>query len=377
MEENRLTKYLEEVTVQQYKSDVGFRTLVESVNENMYIIPKYQRKYRWKKEQVVSLVESLLRGLPIPPIYTCRNSENQLEILDGQQRVMSLFFYYIGYFFNRRTKNAIDFSDLEVGNSSFTEALKNQFQLKELHINLRDNKGKNINVDYASLPIEIKRKVDYTSITVIEIKIGKEDRREEILQNIFANLNKNGALLSSQEQRNGIYMCEFYDMLRNFNKKNVKWRKLWGKEDAIDRDLEALLRFCALKRNIALVNQNNGRLEFEINGYYGSYTDLLDKFSQETVNFTKEDIGEYEKSLREFVNLFNVNSVLSKELSVMEGFYVIYEKLGIKKTISNQLFNVIKASPQYKNNCGQHTANIKKMNGRWNAVYDVWDKFSE
>ena len=92
MEENRLTKYLEEVTVQQYKSDVGFRTLVESVNENMYIIPKYQRKYRWKKEQVVSLVESLLRGLPIPPIYTCRNSENQLEILDGQQRVMSLFF---------------------------------------------------------------------------------------------------------------------------------------------------------------------------------------------------------------------------------------------------------------------------------------------
>ena len=196
MEENRLTKYLEEVTVQQYKSDVGFRTLVESVNENMYIIPKYQRKYRWKKEQVVSLVESLLRGLPIPPIYTCRNSENQLEILDGQQRVMSLFFYYIGYFFNRRTKNAIDFSDLEVGNTSFTEALKNQFQLKELHINLKDNKGKNINVDYASLPIEIKRKVDYTTITVIEIKIRKEDRREEILQNIFANLNKNGALLS-------------------------------------------------------------------------------------------------------------------------------------------------------------------------------------
>ena len=92
---------LRQTGIQQYKTDVGFRTLMESVNENLYIIPKYQRKYRWTKEQVISLAESLIYGLPIPPIYTCRNTENQLEILDGQQRIMSLFFYYIGsYFFD-------------------------------------------------------------------------------------------------------------------------------------------------------------------------------------------------------------------------------------------------------------------------------------
>ena len=64
---------LKKISIQQYKTDVGFRTLVESVNENLYIIPKYQRKSRWSKEQVVSLIESLICGLPIPPIYTCRN----------------------------------------------------------------------------------------------------------------------------------------------------------------------------------------------------------------------------------------------------------------------------------------------------------------
>ncbi len=95
MEADRVTAYLEKPVIQQYKSDVGFRTLVDSVNDNMYVIPKYQRKYRWNREKVVDLTESLLRGLPIPPIYTCRNADNQLEILDGQQRVMSLFFYYI------------------------------------------------------------------------------------------------------------------------------------------------------------------------------------------------------------------------------------------------------------------------------------------
>ncbi len=71
MADEKIIKYLGRAAVMQYKTDIGFRTLVESVNENMYIIPRYQRKYRWKKEQLTGLVESLLRGLPIPPIYNC------------------------------------------------------------------------------------------------------------------------------------------------------------------------------------------------------------------------------------------------------------------------------------------------------------------
>lgn len=195
MSEDKITKYLEKVTVQQYKSDIGFRTLAESVNANMYIIPKYQRKYRWSKEQAVGLVESLLRGFPIPPIYTYRNSNNQLEILDGQQRVMSLFFYYMGYFLSKRKNSEIDFSNLEIGDSSFADALREQFPLEEFHIILKGSTGKEINADYASLPVEVKRRVDYTAITVIEIKVGCEDKRDEILETICLNLNRGNAHL--------------------------------------------------------------------------------------------------------------------------------------------------------------------------------------
>ena len=48
---------LRQTGIQQYKTDVGFRTLMESVNENLYIIHKYQRKYSWTNEQVNSLAE--------------------------------------------------------------------------------------------------------------------------------------------------------------------------------------------------------------------------------------------------------------------------------------------------------------------------------
>lgn len=373
MSGDKLSDYLRGVTVQQYKSDIGFRTLVEGVNENMYIIPKYQRKYRWNKEQVVSLVESLLRGLPIPPIYTCRNSNNQLEILDGQQRVMSLFFYYIGYFLNKRKESAINFSELDVGETTFEKALLDQFQVEKLQINLKDANGQEFNADYSSLPIEVRRKVDYTAITIIEIKIEREEKREAILQTIFANLNKNGALLSPQEQRNGIYMCEFYDMLREFNKKNSKWRKLWGREDAKDKDLETLLRFCALKNSVHLKTKKGKEFEFEIKGYYGSYAELLDRFSEGTVHFKSDEIAEYKKSLEEFVDLFDIHVVLSSKVLLMEGFYIIYEKLGVKETISKNILDAVQSSDGYKNNNGQRTVNIKKMNRRWNAVYEVWN----
>ena len=74
------------ISVQQYKTDMGFKALVEGVHDNLFVIPEYQRKYRWSKTQVEELASSLIRDLPIPPIYTYRNENGQLEILDGQQR---------------------------------------------------------------------------------------------------------------------------------------------------------------------------------------------------------------------------------------------------------------------------------------------------
>jgi len=375
--EDRIVEYLDITSVHQYKSDIGFRTLVESVNDNMYIIPKYQRKYRWGKKQVVGLVESLLKGLPIPPIYTCRNEKNQLEILDGQQRVMSLFFYYIGYFLNKRKESAIDFTGLEVGNSSFEDALKGQYPLEELHIDLKGIDGKEINVDYAALPVEVKRRVNYTTITVIEIKIGREEKKNEILQTIFANLNKNGALLSNQEQRNGIYICKFYDMLRKFNKNNMKWRKLWGREDSKDRDLETLLRFCALKQYVYCTKSDEGKsIDFKIKGYYSSYAEMLDHFSEESVLFESQTVSEFNRSLEKFVELFEINTVLSSKVALMEGFFIIFEKLGIKEKITKELLDSVQSAGGYKDNSGQRTVNIRKMNGRWNAVYEIWKGFS-
>lgn len=366
MSQNEVTQYLENTVIQQYKTDIGFRTLVDSVNDNMYIIPKYQRKFRWDKERVIGLVESLLKGLPIPPIYTCRNKENQLEILDGQQRVMSLFFYYIGYFLNNKKNNAINFSELEVGKSSFKDALMEKYSMEELHINLVGENGKEINVDYATLPVEVKRKLDYTTITVIEIKIDQPGKHEEVLRTIFANLNKRGMLLSDQEQRNGIYNCEFYDMIQEFNKNNKKWRKIWGREDSKERDMEILVRLCALKKYVSVREEN-----FVIDGYNSSYAEMLDRFSQESMKLERTEINEYKKSLEQFVELFHTKTTFSSKINLLDSLFILYEKKNLNFIITEELCKNISNSAAYKASLRQGTVKIKKINERWKAVDEI------
>lgn len=363
---------LKGISIQQYKTDVGFRTLVEGVNENLYIIPKYQRKYRWSKEQVISLVESLIRGLPIPPIYTCRNSENQLEILDGQQRVLSLFFYYIGYYLDRKKNNSVDFSEIQVENCSFIEALTNQLALEELHIQLKNEDEKEFNVDYANLPMEMKRRIDYTSITVIEIKIDVEEQRTKVLRKIFENLNAKGSLLTQQELRNGIYACAFYNMLQEYNRHDDKWRKIWGKEDAGERDMETLLRFCALKKYVRIEKKGTANFNFFIENYRSSYGKLLDQFSEEVMEFDEKEIREYKNSLSSFFDLFKVNVTQSSKVALLESFYIVYEKLGICKPVTSVIYNKILHDSRYISYARQGTVKMKSMNERWKTVYEIW-----
>lgn len=372
MSEHRSRNNMGGISIQQYKTDVGFRTLVEGVNENLYIIPKYQRKYRWSKDQVISLVESLIRGLPIPPIYTSRNDRNQLEILDGQQRILSLFFYYIGYYLDRKKNNSVDFSEIETEGKSFKEALKDQFALEELHIRLMEEGGEEVSVDYADLPVEMKRRIDYTSITVIEIKINDEGQRTKVLRKIFENLNAKGSLLTQQELRNGIYVCDFYNMLQNYNRHNEKWRKIWGKEDAAERDMEMLLRLCALRRYTGIKRKDAGNFDFTIEEYHSSYGKLLDKFSEIAMKFSSDQIEEYQNSLVHFFDLFEVNITQSSKVALLESFYIVYEKLGVDKPITSAIYEQILKDSKYISYARQGTVKMKSMNERWKTVYEIW-----
>ncbi|MDA7792455.1 DUF262 domain-containing protein [bacterium] len=74
-------------------SDPTLENLAGQIKRKDIIIPDYQRKFVWNMNQSSRLIESFLMGLPVPQVSLYINPESQLEIIDGQQRLMSIHYF--------------------------------------------------------------------------------------------------------------------------------------------------------------------------------------------------------------------------------------------------------------------------------------------
>ena len=54
----------------------------------------FQRKFVWKRPQMDRFIESLLLGLPVPGIFLLKTKDGKLLVLDGQQRLYTLLYFY-------------------------------------------------------------------------------------------------------------------------------------------------------------------------------------------------------------------------------------------------------------------------------------------
>jgi hypothetical protein len=79
-------------------SDPTLELLAQQIARDDIIIPFYQRKYVWKIEQASKLIESFLMGLPVPQVFLYVNEDDRLEVIDGQQRLMSVKYFMDGFF---------------------------------------------------------------------------------------------------------------------------------------------------------------------------------------------------------------------------------------------------------------------------------------
>lgn len=361
------------ISVQQYKTDMGFKALVEGVHDNLFVIPEYQRKYRWSKTQVEELASSLIRDLPIPPIYTYRNENGQLEILDGQQRVMSLYFYYIGKFFKNEKMSVFDYQEIDVESAgNFVAALEKKYEIipTEFYMHIGDEV---CDITYQNLPIALKRKVDYLVISVVEVKISNQNMKDEILHKIFANLNSGGEKLSHQELRNGIYPCAFNRAMKKINEKNEAWVKLRGTVDNKGRDLEMLYRFSALKTYVIYTSKDG----YKIEAYKYSIKEMLDRFAEKAFSFRNSEIIEYVNSIETFISRLKISRKYFSKTTLIEGLYVVVETKNIRCNITDEICEEILEKDSFKNSTTGGTISITNMNKRWKGIYRVLSKYNE
>ncbi|WP_413524631.1 DUF262 domain-containing protein [Carnobacterium divergens] len=68
-------------------------------NQELVLSPKYQRKAVWNEKAQSYLIDTIIRGLPIPQVFVRQKIDTQLrkttrEIIDGQQRLRAILKFY-------------------------------------------------------------------------------------------------------------------------------------------------------------------------------------------------------------------------------------------------------------------------------------------
>lgn len=65
---------------------------------NLNIRPKYQREFVYKDKQRNSVIETVRKSFPLNVMYWVKNEDGTYEVLDGQQRTISICEYVAGNF---------------------------------------------------------------------------------------------------------------------------------------------------------------------------------------------------------------------------------------------------------------------------------------
>lgn len=162
-------------------TDVELETIVSRIkNKAINLQPDFQRGEVWSENKKKKLVDSILRGWKIPPIHMILGNDNIDEVLDGQQRLVS-----IKEFFN---------DGIEI-DGNIQPADEEIMKLDGLL--------------FSELPIDIQRKLNTYSITLIRLSNYKPEEPAEL----FYRLNQPAALTAA-EQRNA-YIGETRNQIKS------------------------------------------------------------------------------------------------------------------------------------------------------------------
>lgn len=164
--------------------DMSFGELINMFEDgDLFISPEYQRVFRWQPFQQTRFIESVLLGIPIPPIFVAEDSSGKWEVVDGLQRISTIFSFF-GLLIEKPEKNNSILTPGEI--------------IPELE-----------GLTNATLPIKLKTTIKRS---VCRVEVVRWDSLEDIRYELFNRLNTGASPLSDQEIRNCIFRAYKIDL---------------------------------------------------------------------------------------------------------------------------------------------------------------------
>ena len=228
----QIEKKRKEIKTDGYPMSIGeWISMYE--RQELDIHPEFQRFYRWSHSQKTALIESILLGIPLPPIFVSQRPDGVWDVVDGLQR-LSTIFQFVGIL---KDESGNDVEPLILDGTKYLPALRN------IQWDNKDDPRKSLPKD---LQLVLKRSKIAASIVL-------KESDETAKYDLFQRLNTGGSELSPQEVRN----C----LLIMLNKSFFEWMKDLSKNEEFiattalsDRpleeayDVELALRFIVLSQ---------------------------------------------------------------------------------------------------------------------------------
>ena len=185
-------------------NDFNITTIVDFVNRGTFVIPGFQRNYVWDIKRASKLIESLLIGSPIPQLFLYEEKRNSLLVIDGQQRLMSIYYFVKGRF-PRRTKRPMLRRIIAEHRTIPPHIMADDFYFQKFNLDLKAKDGRETSTfhgkNYDTLE-DYQAVLDLRTVRNIVIKqTAPEEERASSVFEIFNRLNTGGVNLRPQEIR--------------------------------------------------------------------------------------------------------------------------------------------------------------------------------
>ena len=252
-EDPRIEKPFNPEEIRVRTENVTVQLLVSRIEHNeVELEPPFQRSFIWRAERQSRLIESLLLRIPIPVFYVAADENDNWLVVDGVQRISTIYNY-----------------------------VTDQFPLRQLeYLDKFDQKR------YSELPRPMQRRIDETQLVVNVI-----DPRtpEDVMFNIFHRINTGGMTLNGQEIRNALHPGPVRDFLNRLA--NIQ-AFLQATDNSIKKDRmadqECVLRFIAFYVDAWEEYNDN-----DLNGYLSRAMTKINNYgSKNTARYLAEEFRE-------------------------------------------------------------------------------------
>lgn len=259
--------------------------------EEIVIDPDFQRLFRWDIEQQTRFMESILLGIPIPPIFVAEDNDGKWELVDGLQRTSTI----LSFFGILKT--------IPEKNNWVMLAGERVPSLEGFNISNIPNKFK----------LNIKR-------STCRIEIIRWNSNYDLRFELFNRLNTGGTPLTPQEIRNCIYRGispKFNDFLKKLANSTdfLSLLSLSSKQLEQLYHEELVLRFLSLYKN-------SRNIKFSIAQHMTNYM-------KDAVNDNSYDYADLEKHFNEVISILKPHNKKIFRHSNAEFATALYDTIMI------------------------------------------------